>query len=234
MRKSIYIFLFMAFTHFACHNNNEMKNNISIDKYKTNIIFTDSIDSESLYSFPSGYCKIEFSSKQDELKSIFFCRFCDIKNNNLFQSNDIEIEYFQTRWEETTFCPPSTIPLRILLGIKKIKGKYKCFFIMWQNYPEFMWQNYPEKNESDIEYYSTELGEKTDSIFTNLDYSTIHKFFPQFSGIYKLTNFNNIKISLKYSIKELEFYNGIEFDDKSIGMEMYFKGRKSKVIMLWP
>jgi hypothetical protein len=85
----------------------------------------------------------------------------------------------------------------------------KCFYIIWIN---------NDNGGFNYENNSLNIGNQTDTLFSNLDYSTIKELFPEFSGEYLDAKISEIRILDYHCNHRLEFYY---HDIKFVGFDRY-------------
>jgi hypothetical protein len=202
----IIILIFFSFVLSYCKKNKGY--NLSFDNSKSVIKLIGNISDSSKLSFRKGNIKIEFGNLN------YFCRYSNNKSSNIISSNDIEIEYQVVEYDDKyNISPPRFITKNVFIGISKTEKYYKGFVIIWQN-NQFI--DYGKTRES------LNISENTDSIFTNLDYTKINQFFPDFNGIYHFVEIDTISVNVEFPINTNEFYHNIKFDNKRIGMPIFF------------
>lgn len=134
-----------------------------------------------------------------------------------FHTQNIKRKYFSNTFYEIFFdrsiAPTTSLPKHAfcLIGVN---DKYKAFYIFWINK-----RGYEKPYEERIEM---NIGEYTESIYSNIDVKTIKDLFPNFKGqiIKKVIN----KVILDYSkwnALEVPFYNQIKLDSFYLGSPFF-------------
>lgn len=127
--------------------------------------------------------------------------FSSHKDDHYFNNDDIEIEFSLPPWEKVCDDYPYPIYRSVLIGAKHIETKQnkqpyaiydslQGYYLYWVQPPLGSCWNKGKFNEE-----QWEISNMTDTVITNLPYSTIKELYPTFSGIYLQKKYNHIYVN---------------------------------------
>ena len=218
---SIIVLMSIIFSFLSCNNNN----NLSDDSFTIPIFVNNPPtfyrDSPTFYKDSKMSSMLSIESKPYEHPIEF--RYSYEKKMNLFQ--DVDIEVFFTLW---SLSDPITKQAYCLIGIRKDVELWnfqprsfgdKAFVIFWSN------NEYKPSDtmftETSRYYYTNDIDESTDSLFTTLDKDIIKDRFPKFKGHIKRISIDSIVIDYSFCISDVDFFSAIKIYDFKLGVPWF-------------
>ena len=189
-KKIIYIIftLIFLFVLNTCGNTNK-KPTIPIEYYNIEIEIKN-----GLYRYmnhaPYYDTKCEYKRWYYEYSSKFM--FTQDSLKHYFTGGGIEIEF------ESLKIPLSCFFIKMKFSFSEYKDY--AFYIHWKNRP------YDTSMKS---LYKWEIGEYTDTIYSNLDEKIIKEIYPNFKGKYINKQLRKIVLDRKYKTYDIRFYENI-------------------------
>lgn len=194
--KNIVLYL-LILINLSCVK--EGKKSIPIDSYDGPIIMR---GTSSMYLVVESRIIIQkkYSTdiRTDEEKIMFSYN----KNDHYFKNDDVEVEFSLTPWKRICDNYSYNIYRRVLIGAKHIEFKQnkqtyevydslQGYYLYWVHPP--LGTCFTKGKYNDDQWGISNM---TDTVITNLPYTTIKELFPDFSGIYLQRKYSHIYINL--------------------------------------